>query len=169
MKVGIFYATMTGTTKKCAEILCKNIPGSALCELGKKEIYLEDYDYIIIGTPIIAGMFHKQVKKFIKTNRDKLLNKVGFFFCHGFAIDEKRILKTNVDNELLKGVSLASGFGGEIHLDKLRGFFKLIVKLATRSNKVPPQLNMQAIFDFINKLKAILEVEVKNEEIINRS
>ena len=113
-------------------------------------------------------MFHKQVKNLLKLigiNYDK----VGFFFCHGFAIDEKRILKTNVDNELLKGVSLASGFGGEIHLDKLRGFFKLIVTLATRSNKVPPQLNMQAIFDFINKLKAILEAEVKNEEIINRS
>lgn len=158
MKVGVFYASDTGTTAKCAKIIYEKIPNSDLKELEGKEVLLEDYDYVIIGTPLIISRFHKRVRRFLKTNKDKLVGKVAFFICHGFDIDANQVLKANLDGELEKEVRLVRGFGGEIHIDKLRGINKFIVKMVTKSNKHNlPQLNMQSIHDFIKDFNLLLE------------
>lgn len=158
MKIGIFYASKTGTTKKCAQMIHEQFPDSDLIELDGKEIYLEDYDYIIVGSPVIAGSLHKKVKRFLRTHKDKLVGKIGYFLCHGFKINAHDIIKRNVDPTLANNAKLISGFGGEIHVDKLKGIDKIVVKLITRSKKyLEPKLDLEAINIFIESLKQLIE------------
>ena len=161
MKIGIFYASKTGTTKKCAQMIHDHFPDSDLIELDGKEIYLEDYDYIIVGSPVIAGSLHKHVKKFLKLHKELLIGKIGYFLCHGFKLNAHEVIKRNVDIELAKNTKLISCFGGEIHLDKLKGIDKFMVKLITRSKKyVEPKLDLEAINIYIDCLNQLIGQEV---------
>lgn len=158
MKIGIFYASKTGTTKKCAQMIHDKFPNSDLIELDGKEKYLDDYDYIIVGSPVIAGNLHKQVRKFLKLYKEKLVGKIGYFLCHGFKINAHDIIKRSVDSKLAINIKLISGFGGEIHIDKLKGIDKFIVKMISKSkNYVEPKLDLEAINIYIESLKQLIE------------
>ena len=68
MRIGIFYASKTGTTYKCAKLLQEKLPGAKLIEINKKNYNLNNFDFIIIGSSIRMTKFHKRAKKFLKRN-----------------------------------------------------------------------------------------------------
>ena len=114
MKILIAFYSRTGTTKKAAQRLSREI--GAGCEeindlkkragfggflsagfdaLRKKQTAIDqldndpaDYDLIVIGTPIWAGMMTPAVRTYLADNRSKI-KKVAFFATDGEADHEK--------------------------------------------------------------------------------
>jgi len=156
MKIGLFYVSLSGTTKKCAMMIKEQVPNVDLMNLDAKVINLDDYDYIIIGTPILMGRFPKQIRKFLKNNKEKLMGKTAIFLCRGFKIDLDKTLSANLDYDLYTNLILAASFGGEIHLDKLKGLKKFLVRMITKTNNyVEPKLDFEAIGKFIDNVKKL--------------
>lgn len=151
MKTAICYATKTGTTKECAELLKKQIPGAVLCNIESDKITLDNYDCIIVGGSIRMGKLHKAAAKFIADNKSTLMNKkCAFFICFGFPDQAESFLVQNIDKELLAHSVCAASFGGKMDLDKLSGIDKFIAKAVGNSMKNDP-----------NKVPKILPENIK--------
>lgn len=129
MKVLIAYAGKTGTTEKCARILKALMDDSVLYDLTKETPDISDYNCVIVGGSIRAGKLHAEAKKFIEKNKEDLMKKrCGFFICNCFADQTDNYFRRNVPEELLKNAVATSSFGGEIHMDRLNGPEKLMIK-----------------------------------------
>ena len=139
MKTAICYATKTGTTKECAELLKKQLPGAVLCDIESEKITLDNYDCIVVGGSIRMGKIHKAAAKFIADHKTELLNKkCAFFICCGFPDQAESFLVQNIDKELLSHSVCAASFGGKMDLDKLSGMDKFIAKAVGNSMKNDP-------------------------------
>ena len=69
MKTLIVYASKTGTTERCAEILGQNLKDATIINLTETQNEdINKYDLIIIGSPIRMGLIDKRVKGFISKN-----------------------------------------------------------------------------------------------------
>ena len=157
MKTLIVYASKTGTTERCAEILGQNLKEATIINLTA--IQNEDinkYDKIIIGSPIRMGMIHKKVKEFINKNTEILKNKkVAYFICCGFAENYKQYFEQNVSKELLEKATTYDTFGGELALEKQKGFDKFIVKMVSKNIAQDREIKIlnENIDRFIDKVK----------------
>lgn len=139
MKTAICYATKTGTTKECAELLKKQLPDAVLCNLESDKVTLDNYDCIIVGGSIRMGKLHKAAAKFIAENKSAFMNKkCAFFICCGFPDQAEAFLVQNIDKELLAHSVCAASFGGKMDLDKLSGIDKFIARAVGNSMKNDP-------------------------------
>ena len=86
-----------------------------------------------------------------------LQKRLGLFLCAGFAEKAGEIFANNVDPELRAHAVACECFGGEIDMGKLRGFDRLITKMALRSFKdedgqaAMPRLLPERVEDFAAK------------------
>ncbi|MFA9559161.1 flavodoxin domain-containing protein [Evansella sp. AB-rgal1] len=132
MKTAIIYATSRGTTEKAANLLMDQLHGKGtLINLKKaSSINLSDYDSVILGSSIHAGMVQGKMRKFIKANEQELLSKkLGLFIC--CMLDgEKALSQLELAfPEQMRKQALASGiFGGEFDFSKMNFLEKFIVK-----------------------------------------
>lgn len=139
MKTAICYATKTGTTKECAELLKKQLPDAVLCNIETDKITPDNYDCIVVGGCIRMGKLHKAAVKFITDNKEVLMNKkCAFFICCGFPEQAEAFLVQNIDKELLSHSVCAASFGGKMELEKLKGMDKFIAKAVGNSMKNDP-------------------------------
>ena len=139
MKTAICYATKSGTTKECAEMLKKHLPDAILCNIETDKADLSKYDCIVVGGPIRMGKLYKPAAKFIQENRSVLMEKKSaFFICNGFPEQAEAFLVQNIDKELLSHSVCAASFGGKMDLDKLSGMDKFIAKAVENSLKNDP-------------------------------
>lgn len=159
MKTLIVYSSKTGTTEKCADILGKNLKDVTIINLAA--IQNEDitkYDLIIIGSPIRIGMIDKKVKRFITKNFSTLQNKkVCYFLCCGFNENWKQYYEQNFPKKLLDNAIIYEIFGGEMHLEKQKGFDKFIVKMVSKNMGEDKEIKLldENINRFIEKVKEI--------------
>ena len=157
MKILIVYASKTGTTEKCVGILGQNFKDVTIINLTA--IQNEDinkYDLIIIGSPIRMGMIHKKVKEFINKNTEILKNKkVAYFICCGFAENYQQYFEQNISKQLLEKAITYDTFGGEMILEKQKGFDKFIVKMVSKSIAQGREIKIlnKNIDRFIEKVK----------------
>ena len=139
MKTAICYATKSGTTKECAEMLKKQLPDAVLCNIETDKADLSKYDCIVIGGCIRMGKLYKPAAQFIQANRTVLMEKkCAFFICNGFPEQAESFLIQNIDKELLSHSICAASFGGKMDLDKLKGMDKFIAKAVGNSLKNDP-------------------------------
>lgn len=82
VKIKILYHSMTGNTKKIAEVLAKtaNVPAEAITENYKLS---EAIDLLFIGDGIYAGKMNKKTKMFIQTLDATLVKNVAVFGTYG--------------------------------------------------------------------------------------
>ncbi|HZJ77950.1 MAG TPA: flavodoxin domain-containing protein [Clostridia bacterium] len=163
MKILIAYAGKTGTTQKCAMELKEKLPEAVVVDLKNDACSVDDYDFIIIGSGIRMGAIHKSVKKFISKNYEKLRKKkLAFFVCNGFMDKTENVLKDNIPFELLQNSICATSFGGEMEIDRLKGFDRLIVKIVLKATKGSERVAPTIFYENIEKLAImILEELVK--------
>lgn len=151
MKKLIVYSSKTGTTEKCAGILGQNLIDATIINLAT--IQNEDinkYDLIIIGSPIRMGMIDKKVKEFLSKNFNILRNKmVCYFICCGFNENWKQYYEQNFPKELLDNTMIYETFGGEMDLEKQKGFDKFIVKMV--SKKIDKENEIRLLDENINR------------------
>lgn len=136
MKTLIAYASKTGTAEKCARMLAERVPGATLCDLCKEKPDPGAYDQVIVGGGVRMGALHVDARQYLDGCKSILLQKrLGLFLCAGFVEKADALFENNIDPELRAHAIACDCFGGEIDLGKLRGFEKLITKMALRSSK----------------------------------
>lgn len=157
MKTLIVYASKTGKTERCAGILGQNLKDVTIINLTVAQNEdINKYDLIIIGTPIRMGMIHKKVKEFINKNTEILKSKkVAYFICCGFAENYKQYFEQNISKELLEKAIIYDTFGGEMILEKQKGFDKFIVKRVSKNMVQDKEIKIlnENIDRFIEKIK----------------
>ena len=73
LKTLIIYASKTGTTEKCAKEINKQLKDSTMVNiLNQKDEAIENYDLIVVGTPIRIGMIDKEIK-ILSENIDRFI------------------------------------------------------------------------------------------------
>ena len=136
MKTLIAYASKTGASEKCARMLAERIPDSTLCDLCREKPDPNAYEQVIVGGGVRMGALHVDARQYLDGCKPVLLQKrLGLFLCAGFAEKAGEIFANNVDPELRAHAVACECFGGEIDMGKLRGFDRLITKMALRSFK----------------------------------
>ena len=132
MKLLIAYATKTGTTEECAEMLASHFSGHevVLANLEKETPEVSDFDAVVIGSNVRAGKIHKAVKAFAQANADSLANKrFGLYLCCNFSDAADTYFEKNFSEDVLSRACAALCFGGEIKMERQKGLDKLIMKI----------------------------------------
>ena len=136
MKTLIAYASRTGASEKCARMLAERIPDSTLCDLCREKPDPNAYEQVIVGGGVRMGALHVDARQYLDGCKPVLLKKrLGLFLCAGFVEKAGEIFANHVDPELRAHAVACECFGGEIDMSKLRGFDRLITKMALRSFK----------------------------------
>lgn len=158
MRIGIFYASKTGTTEKCANELAKLLEGAELIDLTKSNPEIDAYDVIVIGSAIRIGQLHKKVKEFIRVNAEKLMEKyTAYFICNGNKDETDKVFELNLSPILRNQAICYESFGGEIILEKQKGLDKFIIKMMMKNpDHILPEINYPSIQGFAERIKKII-------------
>jgi menaquinone-dependent protoporphyrinogen IX oxidase len=114
MRTLIAYATKSGASRECAEILAAEIGGCAVCDLSENVPNVDDFDTVVIGTGIRIGKAYKPFRKFLDENEDKLLTKrIAFFTCNVVTKDFEKAAAGNIPEKLRDAAFLIRSFGGK--------------------------------------------------------
>ncbi|WP_160718920.1 flavodoxin domain-containing protein [Bacillus sp. USDA818B3_A] len=160
MKSLIVYCSSHGTTEKVVGILSEKLTGEVVSVDLKKDhslIDLNDFDVVIIGGSIHAGMIQRRIKKFIQTHHDELLEKeVGLFLVcmreGELAVDQFN----HAYPQDLRKSSVALGlFGGEFLVSKMNFFERQVVKKVDGISTDQSKLDMEAITEFVSRFNNI--------------
>lgn len=155
MKTLIIYASKTTTTKKCANLLKEKLNDVDISNIKSLNIDINNYDLIIIGSPIRMGLIDKNIKKFLINNLDILKSKkAAYFICCGFKENYLKYFEQNFPQELLDRALIYDTFGGELDLEKQKGFDKFIVKMVSKNNPQKEDIKIltKNIANFVNRL-----------------
>ncbi len=159
MKTLIIYASKTGTTKECAYKIKDKLKNSKIFDINSFNEDVNNYDLIVVGSPIRIGMIDNKIKKFLIKNKEILKSKkIAFYMCCGFSENYQKYFKENFLQELLDIALIYDTFGGQINLDKQKGFDKFIIKLVSKKVNTYKEVKIlnENIDKFIIKLKNIM-------------
>lgn len=153
MKTLIVYCSSHGTTEKAVRTLSENLEGEVLTvDLKRDKIHfdLKDFDGVIIGGSIHAGLIQRRLKQFLDKHHDDLLEKeLGLFLCcmrEGNTAVEQ--FNQSFPQDLRKN-SVAMGlFGGEFLVSKMNFFERQIVKKVDGVESDRSNLDIEAIMEF---------------------
>jgi len=114
MRTLILFASKSGATRECAELLAARIANSTVFDLSKKEPDLHDADTVIIGSGIRMGRMYKAVRVFIERNLEKLLTmRTAVYFCNGEPDAFDRAVEKNIPAQLVTSSLCVLSFGGK--------------------------------------------------------
>jgi len=145
MRTAIIYATKHGCTDKCAYTLANELEANTTVVNLETErnINITEYETVIIGGSIHAGMINKKIKSFIDKNLDTLSKKkLGLFLCCMYE-GEKALEQFQVAHGL---------FGGEFDFDKMNLLEKAIVKKVANVEQSVSRINYANIKGFAEKI-----------------
>ncbi len=154
MKTLIAYATKYGTAEACAKLLAQALKdGADLANLSAgQHPNPADYDAVVVGGSIYAGMLRRQARHFCKKYKKELLKvRFGCFLCKASPPQESQDeFGSNFDSELLAHAAAKSSFGGEVKEEKLGFWDKLIMgTVAKRGGGMrPPHIDKEKIRSF---------------------
>jgi len=156
MKSLIVYCSSHGTTEKVVGILSDYLAGEVVSVDLKKDnniIDLENYDIVIIGGSIHAGMIQRRIKKFIQTYHDELVDKqLGLFLV---CMREGDLAVEQFNNaypqDLRKNSAALGLFGGEFLVSKMNFFERQVVKKVDGITTDQYRLDLEAIREFASR------------------
>ena len=130
VKIAIIYATKSGTTRECAEILAQHLHRHDVSVFDvSKAPDLEAYDAIVLGFSVRMGRAIKSARRFMRENTDTLARKnASYFICCGFIDCFDEYAKKTIPQELLSAASDVSCFGGHLDPSRVKGLDKIVVK-----------------------------------------
>jgi len=158
MKTAIVYVSKHGTTEKTAQKIQEGLGKSTtqLFDLKKSSsLDLSQFDQIIIGGSIHAGMIQNRIKDFCNKNSVHLLEKrLGLFIS---CFYEGEIAQTQLEKafpEILRKHAISCKvMGGEMLLEQMNFFEKLIVKKVAGVTQTDSKIKHENIEAFINEMK----------------
>lgn len=161
MKTIIIYSSKYGSTADCAKLLSAGLSSAVelanIDKMNAKNIPLENFDKVILGSSIYIGGISRMMRTFCNENVDILSKKrVGIFLCCGFPAQMNEYLAKNFPAALLKNAVAIENFGGEARVDKLKVMDKLIMKAATKGNYRDLTISHENIKSFIKNFNGCI-------------
>ncbi len=148
MKTAIIYTSKYGMTEKLASILRKHREGANLIHINDFKIDINEYDEIILGTPIYAGRINKRIKKLLNNNETTLLSKpLKVFLCGMATENEDQVIKENFSDSIIEHAKIKY-IGGAYQFKKMNFLFKFIVKKIAKSDQ-DQEVILQKNIDFL--------------------
>jgi menaquinone-dependent protoporphyrinogen oxidase len=131
MAVLIVYATKSGATKQCVNVLSEELPNCTACNIEMEKPSIEEFDRIILGAGVRDGKIYKPIRDFIKKNHSELLKKrMGYFICNEKPKETIEIIERNIPADLKEAAICMESFGGykayaapKEGTDQLKGIF----------------------------------------------
>ncbi len=156
MRILIIYATHGGVTRTCAEMLSDKVRNHhtvTLLDVHQSLPSPSDFDAVILGSPIRMGSMNKKLKQYINQYAE-LLSEIpsAVFLCCGYPLQFEEYISSQIPKKLSCSLGIHC-FGGELKPEKLKGFDKLIVKLAR--NAIQTQ-DFEEAADKLHELPEIL-------------
>jgi len=150
MKTLILYASKYGTTKKCSELIAAGLTNTEVGDIqDTKDISLESFDRIIIGTSAYFGRPDKKLSNYIKQNLPILLNKkIALFMC-----SKETSLEQTINKELYGHAQYKHHFGYELNISKMKFMDKFVTKKMTQASNDESHLKLEQLSEFIQSLK----------------
>ncbi len=141
MKSIVIYDSYTGNTKKIAEAIAKtlNCKSEHINNANKNKI--EEYNLVVIGTPIHGGMPSKKIKNFLKEIK---INKSCVLFCTYGVPFLGKFLANNCLNYMEKRINAKC-----VGKFKCPGFHQIIKMYKGRPNKK----DLENVIKFAQSLK----------------
>ncbi len=131
MKLLIAYSSRNGVARRCAEMLASFLPPTIeydLIDVDKATPDLSKYDCAVIGGSIRMAKFSKQLKAFLKKNKNTLSNmESALYICCGLSHLYEEYQGIVAPRKIHFSLGIHH-FGGELKPDKLHGFDKLVVR-----------------------------------------
>ena len=155
MKTLLLYATKHGATREVAQRIAKLLDGAVLHDLKQGGVpSLAEYDCIIIGGSIYAGMLRKEAKTFAAQNADALRGKrLGLFLCGMDASQEQAFFKANIPADILQAAKATSFMGGIFDPKKAGAMGRLIVKVAAKQSEYIDSIDDEKIKQFAEVMR----------------
>jgi len=135
MKTIILYATKYGTAAAIAKRIADKTGGAVIHNLKENIPPLADFDCIILGSPVYAGMIRREAKSFLAHNAQILHEKkLGLFLCGLSAGDAEAFFDANFSPALLQKASAKNFLGGIFDPKKAGWLERLIMKIITKQS-----------------------------------
>ncbi len=113
MKILIVYATKSGASRECAELLAAKLTDCSLVDLSKQVPDIASYDAVILGSGVRMGKIYKLMKGFIEKNRDALLSKkIAIYLCNSYPDTFQKTIEKNIPKELTDRCLCIESLGG---------------------------------------------------------
>jgi menaquinone-dependent protoporphyrinogen oxidase len=157
MKTAIIYSTTHGTTEKVSQMMQEQlgVESTRLFNLKKnKKPDLGQFDQVIIGGSIHAGMIQKSVKDFCKAHMVELLDKrLGLFLCGMNEPEYQTQMEKAFPEILRKHATAKDTMGGEFLFDKMNFFQRLIVQKISGIKSSMSRINTEKIIMFASNFR----------------
>lgn len=135
MKKIILYCSKHGGAKHIAQELGKACNEYEIQELNEN-INIENYDVIVLGSGVYAGLLDKKCKTFVSKNKEQLKQKKVLFYISGISIDTKdKEIQENFDEDFVLSLKYSDKLGGQINFPNLNFFEKAIMKMIIKKDK----------------------------------
>ena len=154
MKTAIVFATNAGSTARAAQLLADKLPGAQLFDISKrsaiKKCNIDDFDAVIVGSPIKMGEIDRNVVFFLGENSENLAHKKCGFFIMSFFAEHRDEYLSKLFPKRLSEHAVKGSFGAVIDLQKLKGVDRLMMKSVAKKNGALPEcgIDEQAIGRF---------------------
>ena len=156
MKTLILYASKYSAAGELAQCIAQKMDGALVCNLKQGKIpALADFDCIIIGSSLYAGMIRPEAKKFLLKYADVLSGKkLGLFLSGIGAEGEKTYFENNFSPDILQKVKVKSFLGGIFDPKKAGVFERLIIKAVAKKSAYINIIDDAKIEQFVKAMKA---------------
>jgi len=156
MKTIILYATKYGAAAEIAQRISSQLEGSSVYDLKQEGIPdLTEFDCVIIGSSVYAGMLRKEAKSFILQNAGDLCEKKPGLFISGMSEgDGAGIFKANIPGEVLEATKVSCILGGVFDPKKANFFERLIMKAVSKQSDYMSTISDEKISEFVEAVKA---------------
>lgn len=114
MRTLILFATKSGASQYCADLLARQIGDCTVCDLSKMIPDMAPFDTIIIGSGVRLGKFYKPVRNFLKKNGSLLMEKrIAFYLCNADPNALQKAIEKNIPQQLAESAVCIKSFGGK--------------------------------------------------------
>lgn len=164
MKTLLVYATKYGASKRIAETLQEQLD----CDVMEVTCFqgdLNEYDKIILGVSVYAGMLRKEMKEFIEKNIEELGKKQVYVYVSCMNKDEvKKVLIENLGDSFYQTLVYADGVGGILDFSKMNLMERQVLKMINKKASFIPNIQKNTVADLIdkNRIATFIEQVQKN-------
>jgi len=155
MKTLILYATKHGAAREIAQRIAARFVNAVIHDLKQGDIpNLADYDCVIVGSSVYAGMFRKEAKTFLSQNANLLKSKkLGLFYSGLSADEEHSVFNGNIPGDILQSAKATAFLGGIFDPKKAGMFGRFIMKVVSKQAEYADKIDDGKIEKFTEELK----------------
>lgn len=157
MKAAVIYASTHGTSAKVSEMIALGLGEENTVVFNLKEnpnIDVSQFDVIVLGGSVHAGMMQKKVKEFADKHSSDILKKTfALFMVYMNDKDYEIQMEKAFLSQLRENAVAVRGVGGEFLMDKMNFFQRFIVRKISGHAESVSRIKTDEIALLISELK----------------